>query len=166
MDAVPAPRITSSKENKSEPAVKGRWLVAPPPPSIRSMQTQWHGRVSSLVRGWMVGLRFAPVPALTLTHSLNSDDGEPSQVSHSARGPLHGKGFPVPCVACCIGRCHLRWIESGLAGDGDNCRVKRFQPECLDCKESSWRSLISHQRPITTTNTVPSSTAALSQAES
>ena len=27
----------------------------------------------------------------THAHSLNSDDGEPSQVSHSARGPLHGK---------------------------------------------------------------------------
>ena len=50
---------------------------------------------SSLVRGWMVGLRFPPVPAraLTLSHTycLNSDDDEPSQVSHSASGPLHGK---------------------------------------------------------------------------
>ena len=64
---------------------------------------------SSLVRGWMVGLRFPPVPAraLTLSHTycLNSDDDEPSQVSHSARGGLDHSTKRFPCSLCRV----LHW---------------------------------------------------------
>ena len=118
MDAVPAPRITSSKENKSEPAVKGRWLVAPPPPSIRSMQTQWHGSLQS--SAWLDGRSpFRPRSSShTHAHSLNSGDGEPSQVSHSARGPLHGKVSLLLVSRAALGAAILRWIERKWPGRG------------------------------------------------
>ena len=92
MDAVPAPRITSSKENKSEPAVK-RSLAGSSSSSVHPVHADavaWQSLQSS---AWLDGRSpFRPRSSShTHAHSLNSGDGEPSQVSHSARGPLHGK---------------------------------------------------------------------------